>query len=77
MSTAAMAKESEGPSYFGGVDESALESAQRTGGGVACRLVALVPSASSSPNSPVAKGEASYAVAVATQLMLHAALWVP
>lgn len=55
VSTAAMAQEKDGPSIFGGVDESALEMASPS-----CRLVALVPSASSSPRSPVAKGEASW-----------------
>ena len=66
MSTAAMAQESEGPSYFGGVDESALAAGPSS---VACRLVALVPSASSAPKSPVAKGEASW-----LDVMLHEAV---
>ena len=63
MSTAAMAPESsEGSSsssssLFGGVDESALIASSSN---VACRLVAVVPSSSSSPKSPVAKGEASW-----------------
>ncbi len=59
MSTAAVARESEGgSSFFGGVDESAIVVGPSSN--VACRLVALVPSASSSPKSPVAKGEASW-----------------
>ena len=57
MSTAAVAQESDGSSFFGGVDESALDAAS-SNAAVACRLVALVPS--SGPNSPVAKGQASW-----------------
>ena len=61
MSTAATANDIDGePCYFGGVDELALAADAPK---ISCRLVALVPSSST---SPVAKGEASW-----LEVMLH------